>query len=435
MQMHQSVAEFESPSAFQLDQTRFSKLEGRREDTIPIRTTKKDDVLRASSVKRYGRKKHRTLTMPKSANPDLVNESSHQPNEFSLSQLWILGGSFGQDLNSIEAGWQETHIRRHVNRLRKHSSNDVRRLVKHLVRKWKDIVDELVKLNPPAGHEASALMAYQYYGKLRSPFGTDPVLKESDCAESAVAKLFGSAKRNDFQMSYYGPQTYCLQNLPAEAQIQATTLEVQKLLVSGRKKEALECAREGQLWGPALVLASQLGDQLYGDTLKQMAIKQLVAGSPLRTLCLLIAGQPADVFSNDAAYSIIPASVNTFQQPVQSRANFMLDNWEENLAIITANRTKGDELVIVHLGDCLWKERGEVAAAHACYLVADSNFEPYSDSARLCHIGADHWKFPQTYASPQAIQVLTLPFCLMLILKWEPLNCSYEKKILLLPFF
>ncbi|KAG6521949.1 hypothetical protein ZIOFF_019083 [Zingiber officinale] len=27
-------------------------------------------------------------------------------NEFSLSQLWILGGSFGEDLNSIEVGWQ-----------------------------------------------------------------------------------------------------------------------------------------------------------------------------------------------------------------------------------------------------------------------------------------------------------------------------------------
>lgn len=38
----------------------------------------------------------------------------------------------------------------------------------------------------------------------------------------------------------------------------------------------------------------------------------------------------------------------------------MLDDWEENLAIITANRTKDDELVMVHLGDCLWKERGEV---------------------------------------------------------------------------
>ena len=29
-----------------------------------------------------------------------------QPNEFSLSQVWVLGGSFGEDLNSIEAGWQ-----------------------------------------------------------------------------------------------------------------------------------------------------------------------------------------------------------------------------------------------------------------------------------------------------------------------------------------
>lgn len=29
-----------------------------------------------------------------------------QPNEFSLSQMWILGGSFGEDLNSIEVGWQ-----------------------------------------------------------------------------------------------------------------------------------------------------------------------------------------------------------------------------------------------------------------------------------------------------------------------------------------
>lgn len=38
----------------------------------------------------------------------------------------------------------------------------------------------------------------------------------------------------------------------------------------------------------------------------------------------------------------------------------MLEDWEENLAIISANRTKGDELVITHLGDCLWRERDEV---------------------------------------------------------------------------
>ncbi|KAL0389811.1 UNVERIFIED_CONTAM: hypothetical protein Scaly_0338200 [Sesamum calycinum] len=48
------------------------------EDTIPIRRTKKEDVLRASSVKRYGKKKHRSLPKPRSADPDLINESGHQ---------------------------------------------------------------------------------------------------------------------------------------------------------------------------------------------------------------------------------------------------------------------------------------------------------------------------------------------------------------------
>ncbi|KAG5088153.1 hypothetical protein JHK86_000765 [Glycine max] len=74
-------------------------------------------------------------------------------------------------------------------------------------------------------------------------------------------------------------------------------------------------------------------------------------------------------------------------------SNGMLDDWEENLAVITANRTKGDELVIIHLGDCLWKER-----------IDEANFESYSDSARLYLIGANHWKCPRTYASPEAIQ-------------------------------
>ncbi|KAL3615873.1 hypothetical protein CASFOL_040167 [Castilleja foliolosa] len=103
------------------------------EDTIPIRRTKKEDVLRASSVKRYGKKKRKSILQPNSADPDLVNQSGHQhaiayvegntyygakatinvwepkiqqSNEFSLSQIWVLGGSYGEDLNSIEAGWQ-----------------------------------------------------------------------------------------------------------------------------------------------------------------------------------------------------------------------------------------------------------------------------------------------------------------------------------------
>lgn len=58
----------------------------------------------------------------------------------------------------------------------------------------------------------------------------------------------------------------------------------------------------------------------------------------------------------------------------------------------------------------------QIIAAHICYLVAEATFEPYSDSARLCLIGADHLKFPRTFASPDAIQVLFNCHC--------PLRCS-----------
>ncbi|XVF13389.1 hypothetical protein REPUB_Repub08aG0204000 [Reevesia pubescens] len=261
-------------------------------------------------------------------------------------------------------------------------------------------------------------IACQHYGKLRSPFGADTLLKETDTPESAVAKLFASAKRKD---TPYRALNHCLQQLPSEGQIRATAFEVQNLLVSGRKKEALQCAQEGQLWGPALVLASQLGDQFYVDTVKQMALHQLVAGSPLRTLCLLIAGQPAEVFSSGTPVD----SMDMSQQHAQLGANCMLDDWEENLAVITANRTKDDELVIIHLGDCLWKERSEITAAHICYLVAEANFESYSDSARLCLIGADHWKFPRTYASPEAIQRTEL---------YEYSKVQGNSQFMLLPF-
>lgn len=48
------------------------------EDTIPIRRTKKSDVLRASSLKRYGKKRHRSTPNPLSVDPDMLNESGHQ---------------------------------------------------------------------------------------------------------------------------------------------------------------------------------------------------------------------------------------------------------------------------------------------------------------------------------------------------------------------
>ncbi|KAM3196795.1 hypothetical protein ACQJBY_072479 [Aegilops geniculata] len=220
-----------------------------------------------------------------------------------------------------------------------------------------------------------------------------------DGPDTAVTALFSSCSSNSARM-----RDHCMKNIPSENQIQATAQEVQNLLVSGKRKDALQYAQEGQLWGPALILALQLGDQFYADTVKKMAYCHFKSGSPLRTLCLLIAGQPADVFKPENPVDANYATLHTQQQPAEGTPVGMLNDWQQNLAIITANRTKADELVITHLGDCLWKERNEVAAAHSCYLVAELNIDPYSESARMCLVGADHLRCPRTFSSPEAIQ-------------------------------
>ncbi|KAL3685238.1 hypothetical protein R1sor_003260 [Riccia sorocarpa] len=252
-------------------------------------------------------------------------------------------------------------------------------------------------------------VACQHYGKLRSAMGTTGLTsQEEDGPEVALANLLTSgANQGSWSMGTFA-STVCLQPLPSEHQLQATATEVKKLLVMGKRKEALNHALQGQLWGPALVLARQLGEKFYSDAVAQMAQCQFLPGSPLRTLSLLIAGQPADVFTEKA----MPAAPGTslMQNPAtsgvasQDGLNSMLEEWQENLSIMAANRTNGDDRVISHLGDCLWKVKGEVAAAHICYLVADAVFEPYTSTSRLCLTGADHWSNPRTFATPEAIQ-------------------------------
>ncbi|KAL7204610.1 hypothetical protein ACSBR2_017648 [Camellia fascicularis] len=104
------------------------------EGTIPIRRTKKKEILGASSIKSFGKKQHGTIPEPTTSTQpersDLTADQHaiayvqgdmyygtkatmnvwepivQQSNEFSLSQLWIMAGSYPSDLNTVEAGWQ-----------------------------------------------------------------------------------------------------------------------------------------------------------------------------------------------------------------------------------------------------------------------------------------------------------------------------------------
>lgn len=100
------------------------------EGTIPIRRTMEKDVLRASSIRMFGRKRRRPAVRAvrrdstssghehavgyvmgdqyygAKASLNVWAPHVNNPNEFSLSQMWVISGSFGNDLNTIEAGWQ-----------------------------------------------------------------------------------------------------------------------------------------------------------------------------------------------------------------------------------------------------------------------------------------------------------------------------------------
>ncbi|WOG87000.1 hypothetical protein DCAR_0206220 [Daucus carota subsp. sativus] len=105
--------------------------------SVPIRRSHVHDVLRANSLYDFGKKRRAfaPMTARHKEAPDVVSGNGHEHaiaytgasqevygaratinvwdpsievvNEFSLSQIWVLSGSFdGSDLNSIEAGWQ-----------------------------------------------------------------------------------------------------------------------------------------------------------------------------------------------------------------------------------------------------------------------------------------------------------------------------------------
>ncbi|KAJ3695648.1 hypothetical protein LUZ60_001025 [Juncus effusus] len=95
--------------------------------SIPIRRTSENDVFRAKSVKRFGRKpiaagvrRDSDSSGHEHAVGYVVGEQYYgakaslnvwaprvvSQSEFSLSQIWVIAGSFGNDLNTIEAGWQ-----------------------------------------------------------------------------------------------------------------------------------------------------------------------------------------------------------------------------------------------------------------------------------------------------------------------------------------
>ena len=159
--------------------------------------------------------------------------------------------------------------------------------------------------------------------------------------------------------------------------------ELRWKLCAGNKLEALQCAVQHRCWALALALAQQISPKCAADTTAAFARECLPDGDPLRSFVLVGASQPAEVFRTAAA----------------------TERWLENVAMFLANRSAATRSLTGEMGDRLWKARTNVAAAHVCYLIADSPFCFVDNpSARLVLLGADHKRAPGRYVTAEAIQ-------------------------------
>ncbi|XP_066548057.1 protein transport protein Sec16B isoform X2 [Amia ocellicauda] len=145
-----------------------------------------------------------------------------------------------------------------------------------------------------------------------------------------------------------------------------------KLLLSGRKKEALEAAMGSGLWGHALFLASKMDNRSYTTVLNRFT-GSLAVNDPLQTLFQLLSGR-------------IPA-VST------CCGSERWGDWKPHLAVILSNPTGDVELnqrAITTMGDTL-ATRGLIDAAHVCYLMARVPFGVYTvKSEKLVLLGSNH---------------------------------------------
>ncbi|XP_056315797.1 protein transport protein Sec16B isoform X3 [Danio aesculapii] len=143
-----------------------------------------------------------------------------------------------------------------------------------------------------------------------------------------------------------------------------------KLLLSGRKKEALESAMQSGLWGHALFLASKMDSRSYNTVLSRFT-GSLTPSDPLQTLFQLLSGR-------------IPAVSMSW-----SREKW--GDWRPHLAVMLSNET-ADPVIhhrsIIAMGDTL-ASRDMLFASHICYLTAQCPFGWYKNrSERLVLLGS-----------------------------------------------
>jgi hypothetical protein len=200
-----------------------------------------------------------------------------------------------------------------------------------------------------------------------------------DNATSALLELLASPADASI-----GPSL--LVNHTSAAAAAAAAQEAERLLLQGKRGEAVAAALAGGLYGPALLLSRGLGDRAAGDAAAACVRGTAVPGTPWYTSLCMQAGLPPD-----------PAVVGS----PDGHARYVR-HWRANLSALLTSRAPGDGAAMVALGDEVWAATRDCGAAHCCYLLAGVPPQAFAPTARLCLLGGDHRGQPRTYAGQAA---------------------------------
>ncbi|XP_053195639.1 protein transport protein Sec16A [Scomber japonicus] len=164
------------------------------------------------------------------------------------------------------------------------------------------------------------------------------------------------------------------------------TERFRELLLFGRKKDALEAAMKGGLWGHALLLASKMDNRTHARVMTRFA-NSLPINDPLQTVYQLMSGR-------------MPASATCCGEEKWG-------DWRPHLAMVLSNLTHTldlDTRTITTMGDTL-ASKGLIDAAHFCYLMAQVGLGVFTKkSTKMVLIGSNH-SFPfYQFATNEAIQ-------------------------------
>uniref|UniRef100_A0A3B4W9W6 Protein transport protein sec16 n=1 Tax=Seriola lalandi dorsalis TaxID=1841481 RepID=A0A3B4W9W6_SERLL len=164
------------------------------------------------------------------------------------------------------------------------------------------------------------------------------------------------------------------------------TERFRELLLFGRKKDALEAAMKGGLWGHALLLASKMDNRTHARVMTRFA-NSLPINDPLQTVYQLMSGR-------------MPASATCCGEEKWG-------DWRPHLAMVLSNLTHTldlDTRTITTMGDTL-ASKGLIDAAHFCYLMAQVGLGVFTKkSTKMVLIGSNHSLSFYQFATNEAIQ-------------------------------